>query len=165
VKRKNIILALISIFVGVIITATFTELSFRFLSSSNDRAPRAITLVIPAGTAASVALGEQPPSIPPEMTFVVGDTLVVENQDFADHQLGPLFIPANSSASMTFDHIEKYALACTFSPDKYFGLDVKEPLTVSTRILGILSAGLPMGVLIALYVVFAIRPGFKKETI
>ena len=34
------------------------------------------------------------------MSFVVGDTLVVKNEDSVEHQLGPLWIPAGSSASM-----------------------------------------------------------------
>jgi hypothetical protein len=162
-SRQNLIYVAISLVIGVLITAIFTELSFRFISRSNDRSPETITLVIPAGTAAKVAAGEKPPSIPDDMTFVVGDTLIVSNEDYADHQLGPLFIPAGTKASMTFDTIQNYAYSCTFTPSKYIGLDIKEPLALSTRILGVLSAGLPLGTLIALYVVFAIRPGEKKN--
>jgi hypothetical protein len=162
-SRRNVIYVIVSMLVGILIMALFTEVSFRFISRSNDRAPETITLTIPAGTAAKVAAGQKPPSIPEDMVFVVGDTLVVENEDYADHQLGPLFIPASSSATMVMDKIENYAYACTFTASKYFGLDVKEPLTLSTRALGILAAGLPLGTLIALYVVFAIRPGEKKN--
>jgi hypothetical protein len=162
-SRRNLVYVIVSLVIGIFITAVFTELSFRFVSRANDRSPETITLVIPAGTAAKVALGEQPTSIPADMTFVVGDTLVVNNEDYADHQLGPLFIPAGTKASMTFNTIQNYAYSCTFTPTKYIGLDIKEPLALSTRILGVLSAGLPLGTLIALYVVFAIRPGEKKN--
>jgi hypothetical protein len=162
-SRRNLVYVILSLLTGILLMALFTELSFRFISRANDRAPETITLTIPAGTAAKVAAGQNPPSIPNDMTFVVGDTLVVENEDFADHQLGPLFIPAGSNATLVFDKIENYAYACTFTPSKYFGLDVKEPLTFLTRVLGILAAGLPLGALIALYVVFAIRPGEKKN--
>jgi hypothetical protein len=43
------------------------------------------------------------------------------------------------------------AFECSFQPGNYFGLDVREPLTADTRLYGILFAGLPMAVLIALY--------------
>ena len=38
------------------------------------------------------------------------------------------------------------------NPAKYFGLDVHEALTLSTRLYGILFTGIPLGALIALYV-------------
>jgi hypothetical protein len=47
---------------------------------------------------------------------------------------------------------------CSFQTDKYFGLDVHEPVTLGTRVVGILTAGLPLGILIALYAVFARQP-------
>ena len=77
----------------------------------------------------------------------------------AQEETGDLY----AAIDMVMDKIENYAYACTFTASKYFGLDVKEPLTLSTRALGILAAGLPLGTLIALYVVFAIRPGEKKN--
>jgi len=95
--------------------------------------------------------GEQPPSIPENMIFVVGDTLVVKNEDAVDHKLGQLWIPANTSASLALDQEESLAFECSFQPGNYFGLDVQEPLTLSTRIYGILFSGLPMGFLIAVY--------------
>lgn len=162
-NRRNVIYVIISLVAGIAISALFTELSFAFLRQSNDRVPETISLTIPAGTAAKVALGQKPPSIPDDMTFVVGDTLVVYNDDFADHTLGPLFIPAGTKATITFDKAEQMSYACSFTPVKFLGMEVKEPLTLSTRILGILSAGVPMGVLFALYVVFAIAPEQKRN--
>ena len=85
------------------------------------------------------------------MTFVVGDTLLVKNDDAVDHQLGPLWIPAGSSASLALDAVQSYAYACSFQPAKVFGLDVREALTLGTRINGILYSGLPLGGLMALY--------------
>jgi hypothetical protein len=115
------------------------------------RPPKEIVLTIPLGTAEQVARGEQPPSIPDGMIFVVGDTLTVVNQDVVDHKLGPLWIPASSSAHLPLGQEGNLAYECTFQPGNYFGLDVREPLTAYTRIYGILYAGIPMGVLIALY--------------
>lgn len=141
----------ISVVVGLILALVFNELTFRFLRTEAARGPQVIELVIPPGTADLVARGEDNLSIPADMTFVVGDTLVVRNQDDVNHQLGPLYIPAGSSASLTFDAVQNYAYACSFQTGRYLGLDVREPLTPGTRLLGTLFAGLPLGALLALY--------------
>ncbi len=141
---------LISLLVGLLLGAALGEIPFLFLRET-ARSPQEIVLTIPAGTAEQVSRGEQPPSIPSNMTFVVGDTLVVNNQDTVDHKLGPLWIPPNSSAQLSLDQEENFAYECTFQAGSYFGLDVREPLTLSTRLYGILYAGLPIAILIALY--------------
>ena len=151
---------LISLLAGLLLGAAIGEIPFIFLRET-ARPPQEIVLTIPAGTAEQVSRGEQPPSIPQNMIFVVGDTLVVENEDTVDHKLGPLWIPENSSARLSLDQEQNLAFECTFQPGSYFGLDVREPLTFSTRIYGILFAGLPMSILIALYSL--VIPVKKKE--
>lgn len=151
---------LISLLVGLLLGVAIGEIPFIFLRET-ARPPQEIVLTIPAGTAEQISLGEQPPSIPENMIFVVGDTLVVENEDTVDHKLGPLWIPANSSARLSLDEKENIAFECTFQPGNYLGLDVREPLTFSTRLYGILFAGLPMSIMIALY--SFVMPVKKKE--
>jgi len=141
---------LISLLAGLLLGVAIGEIPFLFLRET-ARSPQEILLTIPAGTAEQVSRGEQPPSIPSNMIFVVGDTLVVNNQDTVDHKLGPLWIPPNSSARLSLNQEENFAYECTFQKDSYFGLDVREPLTLSTRLDGILRAGLPVAILIALY--------------
>ena len=141
---------LVSLLIGLLLGLVINEFTFYFLKET-ARPPQEIVLIIPAGTAEQVARGEQPPSIPENMVFVVGDTLIVQNEDIVDHKLGPLWIPANTSASLSLDQEESLAFECSFQPGKYFGLDVREALTTSTRIFGILYSGLPMALLIALY--------------
>jgi hypothetical protein len=141
---------LFAVILGLVMGVLITEVPFLFLRET-ARAPMEVILTIPKGTADLVARGEQPPSIPAGMTFVVGDTLVVENEDSVDHKLGTLWIPANSSARLPLTTKESLAFECSFQPDSIFGLDIYEPLTVSTRILGILSTGLPLAILFALY--------------
>lgn len=153
---------LVSVLLGLLIGVLVSEVPFLFLQET-ARAPRAITLTIPAGTAEQVARGEQPPLIPQNMTFVVGDRLVVRNEDTVDHKLGPLWIPANSSAELALDQEQSLAYECTFQPGQYFGLDVREPLTTRTRIYGIVYVSLPMAILIALYS-FVFTPK-KKENV
>lgn len=160
--QKNVIIkrVIFSLLVGLLIGVALNEVTFLFLKET-ARPPKTIELVIPAGTAASVARGETPPGIPDSMVFVVGDTLVVKNEDVSDHQLGPLWIPAGTSASLSLDDAQSYAYNCSFQPGKYFGLDVHEALTLGTRIYGIFYSGIPLGILIALYAVIA--PSKKKQ--
>jgi hypothetical protein len=141
---------LVSLLLGLLLGTAISEIPFIFLRET-ARAPQKILLTIPAGTAERVSRGEQPPSIPQNMIFVVGDTLVINNRDAVDHKLGPLWIPANSSAQLSLDQKDSFAYECTFQPGSYFGLDVREPLTLSTRLYGITYAGLPIAILIALY--------------
>jgi hypothetical protein len=153
--RKLIVSAVLGLLFGVLVS----EVPFLFLQE-NVRPPQEIALTIPAGTSEQIARGEQPPSIPENMTFVVGDKLVIKNEDSVNHKLGPLWIPANSSAELSLDQEESLAYECSFQPGKYFGLDVHEPLTLGTRLYGIFFVAIPMSIMIALYS-FIILP--KKE--
>ena len=151
---------LVSMLIGLLIGVAVGEIPF-ILQRETARQPQTVTITIPQGTAEQVALGEAPPTIPENMVFVVGDVLVVENNDSVDHKLGPLWIPAHTSAQLALSQKENLAYECSFQPGKYLGLDVREPLTMGTRLYGILYAGIPLGVLIALYS-FAF-PAKKKE--
>ncbi|NIV14387.1 MAG: hypothetical protein GWN62_24870 [Aliifodinibius sp.] len=127
-----------------------SEISFQLLKS-DSRAPKDVKLTIPEGTSVLVSQGKVPPSIPEGMKFVVGDTLVVHNEDEVDHQLGPLWIPAGTTASMNLDRDQNFIFACTFQPSNYFGLDVREPVTIWTRLGGVVFSGVPLGAILALY--------------
>jgi hypothetical protein len=152
----------ISLLLGLLLGAVISEVPFLFLRET-ARPPEEITLIIPNGTSEQVARGEQPPSIPENMSFVVGDILVIRNEDVVDHKLGQLWIPANSSAQLSLDQEQNFAYECSFQPGNYFGLDVNEPLTMGTRLYGILYAGIPLGVLIALYAL--VMPSKKKTSV
>lgn len=141
---------LLSLLIGIAIGAALSEITYFFLRET-ARAPKAIVLTIPAGTAEQVARGEQPPTLPDNMIFVVGDLLIVKNEDVVDHQMGPLWIPAGASGRLQLSNEESLAYECSFQTSKYIGLDVREPLTLGTRLYGILFAGIPLGVLIAIY--------------
>jgi len=150
----------ISMLIGIVLGVAISEFSFIFLQET-ARPPREVVLTIPAGTAEKVARGEQPPSIPLDMIFVVGDTLVMVNEDNVDHKLGQLWIPANSSASLALNEEQNMAFECSFQAGNYFGLDVRQALTPGIRIYGGLYAGLPLGILIAVY--SFVIPAKKKE--
>ncbi len=161
-RQKIFRRVLLSLAVGILLSLFVNEGSFLFLKSEAGRAPRDMELIIPAGTAERVARGEASPSIPDGMVFVSGDTLIVRNRDTADHQLGPLFIPANASASLTLNDAAQFTYSCSFQPDNYFGLDVREPVTWETRLFATLFAGLPLGGLLGLYSIL-VWPLEKKE--
>lgn len=147
--------------IGIAVSAAVSEFSFFSLREVN-RSPGQIELVIPPGTADQVARGEQPPSIPSDLVFLVGDVLVVKNEDSVPHELGPLFIPPGASAQLEFSSEESYSYSCSFQPTSTLGLDVRAPVTAYTRIVGILFAGLPLGGLLAVYSII-VRPVKKKE--
>jgi len=159
-QKKTIIRrVLVSLALGMLIGLGLSEITFIFLREA-AREPKSVEIIIPAGTSELVARGEQPPAIPTDMVFVVGDVLVVRNEDDVDHQLGPLWIPAGASGQLQLRQQEALAYECSFQPGNYIGLDVREPLTLATRLYGILYAGLPLGILIALYAL--ILPEKKK---
>jgi hypothetical protein len=151
-----------SVLIGLLLGAVISEVPFIFLQET-ARPPKEITLVIPNGTSELVARGEQPPTIPENMSFVVGDTLTVKNEDVSDHKLGPLWIPANSSAQLFLDQQQSFAYECSFQPGKYLGLEVNESLTAATRIYGMLYVGAPLAILLALYSL--VLPMKKKENV
>ncbi len=153
---------LLSIAFGLLIGVLSSEVPFIFLHDTM-RPPRQIFLTIPAGTAEQVARGQQPPSIPTNMNFVVGDQLIVKNEDTVTHKLGPLLIPANSSVQLKLSQVGNVAYECTFQPGKYFGLDVGEPLTVGLRIFGIVFVAFPMAILFLLY--SALLASKKKDNV
>lgn len=154
---------LISFVLGFAIAALTTELAYFFLKKEN-RAPTVVEILIPAGTAEKIreGLGSQL-DIPDNMQFVVGDTIKVINQDDENHILGPLWIPAESSASLKLEAEQHLAYECSFQPDNYFGLTVQEPVTWRTRVYGIFFAGFPLSMIFVVY--SGLIPfGRKKET-
>jgi hypothetical protein len=151
---------LVSMLIGIAIGMLISEVSFLFLQET-ARPPQEVILIIPAGTAEQVARGEQPPAIPKDMIFVVGDKLVMKNEDSVDHKLGELWIPANSTAQLALNEEQNMAFECSFQAGNYFGLDVRQSLTWGTRLYGVLYAGVPLGILIALY--SFVVPAKKKE--
>ena len=141
----------VSLVVGVFLAWAVNELAFFLLKDTSDHTPQRFEIVIPAGTADRVARGETPPSLPAEMTFVIGDTLVVTNEDDVPHQLGPVWVPPGASASLALERAAKFSYACTFQSSRYLGLDVRPRVTTTTRLQALFLAGPPLGALLAIY--------------
>ena len=162
--RLPVLRILLGMLAGIAVGALISEATYFFLRNGEDRSPRTFELDIPPGTARRVELGEAEPSLPASMTFVVGDVLLVQNRDEVNHQLGPLFIPAGSSATLKLETPQTYSAACTFRPTRSLGIEVQEALTLQTRAFGILQAGIPLGFLFVLYGVFAVPLAKRKES-
>jgi hypothetical protein len=149
-----------SMLVGLLISGLVSEVAFRSMGNTSSRSPQTVELIIPAGTTDKVSKGQS--VISDDLIFMVGDTLKLLNQDSTAHTFGPLFIPPGSTASLNLDTPKNMAYACSFDPSQFFGLDVREGLTLGTRINGILLAGIPMGLLLSVYSIIAWP--FKKQT-
>ena len=146
------------IFVFSVIAVFFlSEVAFKLQKNNIDRGPQEIELVIPAGTAEKVAAGQPVPGIPEEMVFIVGDKLIVRNQDNVTHELGPVLVPPGASASLPMDNADSFALNCSFQTNNYLGLDVKEATTWKTRLTGVGFAAPATTLMIFLYSI-AIKP-------
>jgi len=155
--RFGLILVVSTIFVAV-----FNEAVFLLQKDQHDRAPQTIELVIPAGTAARVEAGDDDPTIPAEMVFVMGDTLLVRNEDIASHQLGPVWVPAGATASLAMSEPAKLAYSCSFSTSRYLNLDVRQPTTLGTRVTALLLAAPTMTALLFIYSLLVFPVGGKK---
>lgn len=144
---------------GFVLAFLLSEAAFLVVRNNSDRDPQRIELVIPAGTAQRVAAGEPVPSIPKDLDFVVGDVLVVRNQDNVPHQLGPTFVPPGASATLAMNEANDYAYSCSFQPSRNLGITVRSRVTIETRLQALILAGPPMAALIAVYsiIVFPVR--------
>ena len=164
VIRLAAIRFLILLVLSIALVWAGSEAAYLLQKDQGDRAPKVVQLVIPPGTAAKVAAGEPVPSIPEEMSFVVGDVLVVKNEDDAQHQLGPLWVPANSSASLALDEVNNFAYQCSFQNTRYLGLNVRPPTTLMTRLQAVFLASPATAAFLFVYslLIFPLQP--KKKT-
>jgi len=139
------------IVIGLVFGWVVSEVSFLASPDRTQREPRRVELLIPEGTAEKIKAGLPVPSIPTNMTFSEGDLLVVKNMDIVSHQLGPVWVPAQSSGVLQIGSESSYTYHCSFTQTQEFGLEVQPALTGWIRLQGIISVGLPTGVMLALY--------------
>jgi hypothetical protein len=137
--------------IAIVFVAALNEVSYRFRKTNTDRAPEVFELVIPAGTADEIAGGGDTTSIPDEMSFIVGDTLLVKNQDSVDHQMGPLWVPAGATASLAMEEKNKYAYNCSFKSTQYLGLNVLPRTTWGSRLTALGLAAPPTTMFLFVY--------------
>jgi hypothetical protein len=119
-----------------------------------NRPAHEIELLIPPGTSVLVAAGNPEPSIPQGLRLATGDSLVVRNLDTVSHQLGPMWVPAGTTARLVFPHTIAGQYTCSFNPQGYLGIQVETRLTPLERFAFLLVASLPFVTLLPLVTVF-----------
>lgn len=115
-----------------------------------DRPPQQMELVIPPGTARRVAAGEAIPSIPAHWSFMVGDVLLLRNEDETAHQVGPFWVPAGTTARIPFERPSTVSFACTIHPSRYIGVEVRPRADPLTKLMAVLAFGLPLAAVMGL---------------
>jgi hypothetical protein len=115
-----------------------------------DRPPQQMELVIPLGTARRVAAGEAVPSIPAHWSFIVGDVLILRNEDETAHQLGPFWVPAGTTARIPFESPSTVSFVCTIHPSRYIGVEVKPRTDPFTKLMALLGFALPLAAVMGL---------------
>jgi hypothetical protein len=125
--RPYLIRLAIVLAISLVFALVFNEASYLLTKDPADRAPKTISLVIPAGTAARIKAGDELRIFPDEITFVVGDILEVVNEDSEPHQMGRC-----SCLRLNWHHgvfQAKDAADCTFRAAAT-GLDIRPATTV-----------------------------------
>ncbi len=156
--------AFLSLLIGMLFGWAVSEGSYLLLKDPSSRdSARRIELVIPLGTAERVAAGEDVLSLPKKMTFVEGDLLVVKNEDNVSHQLGPVWVPPQSSGVLQLGQADDYVYTCSFQSSRVFGIEVRQRLSFGTRLQGALAVGLPTSLMLGLYsfLVVPVKPRRK----
>jgi len=127
--RRFFVLLLVS----MVAVLFFSEGFYRLIRTDSERAPQTFEITIPLGTAENIAAGESGPEIP-NMVFVVGDTLLVHNQDRVSHELGPIWLPPGTSGSLALGEANDFIYNCSFQSTQYLGLTVRQATTWTARL-------------------------------
>ena len=86
---------------------------------------RRILITIPPGTASNVARGQPARSVPTHISARVGDTLLLVNDDTADHMLGPFYISSHQTVSVPLQRAGTYRGTCVLQPNHHFTIVVR----------------------------------------
>lgn len=142
---------LIGFAAGLLVAWVVNVVVWTVVPAAPARPPQTVEVVIPRGTAERVAAGEAVPTIPTNMVFVVGDVLVLRNEDEVDHQLGSFLVPSRSSISIPMERPSTLSYLCTIHPSQNIGLEVRAGADPLTKVLAVLMLGVPLGLLLGVY--------------
>ncbi|MEN9507417.1 MAG: hypothetical protein RI958_3343 [Actinomycetota bacterium] len=81
--------------------------------------------LIPNGTAAQIALGNDPGIMPTELDVRVGETIRIVNDDVVSHTVGTFYVLAGTSLVYRFPKEGRYEGECSTNPDDVFVLTVR----------------------------------------
>ncbi|MFC1996505.1 hypothetical protein ACFLXI_02720 [Chloroflexota bacterium] len=148
--------------VSLVIVLAISEGFYFLIHNDSERPPQVFEITIPPGTAERVAAGDPGPVIP-NMVFVVGDTLTVHNLDSTSHELGPIWLPPDTSGSLALGEANDFIFNCSFQSTQFLGLTVREATTWTSR-LSALWYGTPPVWMFMLVYSFVLFPLKAEET-
>lgn len=130
---------------GVLVGGALSVASWVLSGGASARSPETFELVIPEGTAARIEAGDGAPALPADLTFVVGDTLVLRNEDSVAHAMGPYPVLARTTLRLPLERPSTRSLSCTFHPRGAVDLIVKARADPTLLVWSALVFGLPLG--------------------
>jgi hypothetical protein len=83
-------------------------------------------IVVPEGTQARLESGEVVVVMPAVLEMRVGDRLRIENQDVADHLVGPYFLAAGETLEISYGAPGEYEGLCALSGGGRYVLVITE---------------------------------------
>jgi hypothetical protein len=105
-------------------------------------------LVIPAGTAESIARGSSAAFVPGEIALRPGSRLFVVNNDTSEHTIGNAIIPPGAVAELTAP-ADGEGFYCTIHPSGFLGIDITQRPHFLTTVVPALLIGVPLGLMSA----------------
>ncbi|HSJ28114.1 MAG TPA: hypothetical protein VLB67_07865 [Acidimicrobiia bacterium] len=85
------------------------------IASCSAPEARVVELVVPAGTNARLVAGDTVDILPRELTFRVGDTLRIRNDDSVAQEVGPYFVAAGVEFEVTYGMPGRFEGVCPLS--------------------------------------------------
>jgi len=148
---------LVPFLAGPLLIGVFSLLSWFIFTGGVTRGPMRIEFVIPAGAAGRIAAGEALPGIPAKAVFVAGDVLVLRNEDEANHQFGPFWIPAGTALTIPLERPSTLNYLCTIHPSGAIGLEVLPRHSLLLTLVPAFLLGVPLGAVVSIVVRIAAR--------
>ncbi len=117
---------------SVLVPVLVATLAFWLVSATSvyvltrgAREPFTRTIEIPAGTVDQIARGENPLAIPASWDFFVGDRIIMQNDDWVSHQIGPWSAPSGETIAVSLTEVRGGSLFCSIHPDGQIVLEVR----------------------------------------
>lgn len=113
--------------IGGAVTAIVALFVLLIPGSEEKRATgRVHTFVVPPGTAERIARGERIEIVPRTLEVRVGDKLVIRNEDFKAHTVGPVVVRPGETVEQNFTAPGVIEGECTVHPEENFTIRISE---------------------------------------
>ncbi len=114
--------------IGLVVLALIVGVVITVARSVNETTSREYRIVIPEGTSALIAAGEDPGVIPEQITLKLDekDILVIENNDLEGHRIGGFYVGAGETLRQEFRTPAVYEGECTIHESNQVQIIVSE---------------------------------------